>query len=217
MRNYPRVLFGGLAIAGAIYFLVTVGASAVVPTADLASSDGPLLEVVRQGPLGINEKVFSAIGLLALSNGALINMIMASRLLYGMSSEGVVPAPLGIVNSATRTPWVAILFTTAIARRAGDHGRPREARRHHRRPARRRLRDRPRARCSTCAATPSTTTTSRCPAIVPVIGIGDLAGAADPDRGQGLGRGSGSCSRSGLALYVVNWLVVRRQDAASTA
>ena len=114
-RTYPKVLFLGLGIAGVLYFLVTVGASAVVPTGDLANSSGPLLEVVKQGPLDIPEKVFSAIGLLALSNGALINMIMASRLLYGMAQEGVVPAPLGIVGSARRTPWVAILFTTAIA------------------------------------------------------------------------------------------------------
>jgi amino acid transporter len=114
-RTYPKVLFIGLGFAGVLYFLVTVGASAVVPTGDLVSSSGPLLEVVKQGPLGINEKVFSAIGLLALSNGALINMIMASRLLYGMAKEDVVPGPLGTVGSARRTPWVAILFTTAIA------------------------------------------------------------------------------------------------------
>jgi APA family basic amino acid/polyamine antiporter len=114
-RTYPRVLFGGLAIAGVLYLLVTIGASVVVPTADLASSSGPLLEVVKQGPLGINEKVFSAIGLLALANGALINMIMASRLLYGMAEEGVVPRPLAAIHGTRRTPWVAILFTTAIA------------------------------------------------------------------------------------------------------
>ncbi len=113
-RTYPRVLFIGLGIAGVLYFLVTVGASVVVPVGDLSASSGPLLEVVKQGPLGIPEKLFSAIGLLALSNGAMINMIMASRLLYGMAKEDVVPAPLGIVG-ARRTPWVAILFTTAIA------------------------------------------------------------------------------------------------------
>ena len=115
VRTYPRVLFGGLAIAGVLYLLVTIGASAVVPTGDLAASSGPLLEVVKQGPLGIPEKVFSAIGLLALANGALINMIMASRLLYGMAREQVVPSPLGRIWASRRTPWVAILFTTAIA------------------------------------------------------------------------------------------------------
>ncbi len=113
-RTYPRILFIGIGIAGVIYFVVTVGAVSVVPVGDLSQSSGPLLEVVKQGPLGIPEKVFSAIGLLALSNGALINMIMASRLLYGMAREDVVPKPLGVV-SGRQTPWVAILFTTAIA------------------------------------------------------------------------------------------------------
>jgi len=114
-RAYPKALFGGLAIAGVLYLLVTIGASMVVPTGDLADSSGPLLEVVKQGPLGIPEKLFSAIGLLALSNGALINMIMASRLLFGMAEEGVMPAAFGKVLPGRRTPWFAIAFTTALA------------------------------------------------------------------------------------------------------
>jgi APA family basic amino acid/polyamine antiporter len=114
-RWYPRVLFGGLAIAGTLYLLVTIGASMVVPTADLAGSSGALLEVVRRGPLGIPEKLFSAIGLLALSNGALINMIMASRLLYGMAEEGVMPRAFATVLPSRRTPWVAIAFTSCVA------------------------------------------------------------------------------------------------------
>jgi APA family basic amino acid/polyamine antiporter len=115
IRTFPRALFVGILVAGVLYFLVTVGASAVVPTSDLAASSGPLLEVVKQGPLGIPEKLFSAIGLLALSNGALINLIMASRLTYGMSKEGVLPRFLGPVHPTRRTPWAAIAFTTALA------------------------------------------------------------------------------------------------------
>ena len=114
-RTYPRVLLGGLLIAGTLYLLVTIGASMVVPTEDLAGSSGPLLEVIKQGPLGIPEKLFSAIGLLALSNGALINMIMASRLLYGMAQENVVPRPFASLLPGRRTPWFAIAFTSSIA------------------------------------------------------------------------------------------------------
>jgi amino acid transporter len=114
-RVYPRILFAGLFITGTIYVLVAIGASAVVPTADLAASSGPLLEVVDQGPLDVPQKLFSAIGLLALANGALINMIMASRLLYGMADEGVLPRPFALVHERRRTPVVAILFTTLIA------------------------------------------------------------------------------------------------------
>ncbi len=114
-RNYPRALFGGLLVAGAIYLVVTVLASVVVPTSTLAGSDAALLEVAQRGPLSVDPKVFSAIALFALANGALINMIMASRLLYGMSNEGVVPKALGAVHGGRRTPYVAIAGTTALA------------------------------------------------------------------------------------------------------
>jgi basic amino acid/polyamine antiporter, APA family len=114
-RDYPRALFGGLLIAGAIYVLVSLAASMVVPTAHLAASQGPLLEVVRVGPLAMPGKVFSAIALFALANGALINMIMASRLLYGMAREGIVPSVFGHVERRRNTPWVAIAFTTLVA------------------------------------------------------------------------------------------------------
>jgi basic amino acid/polyamine antiporter, APA family len=114
-RDYPFALFGGLIAAGVIYFVVTILASMTVPTGDLAKSDGALQLVASEGPLGVDSKVFSAIALFALANGALINMIMASRLLYGMSNEGVLPAVLGKVSPKTRTPWVAIGFTTALA------------------------------------------------------------------------------------------------------
>ncbi len=113
-RNYPTALFLGLGVAGLIYMAVTVIASMAVPTQTLTESDGALLEVVQLGPLAMSTKVFSAIGLLALANGALINMIMASRLLYGMAEEDVVPPAFSRL-SRWRTPVVGILFTTAIS------------------------------------------------------------------------------------------------------
>ena len=51
----------------------------------------------------------------AVANSALINMLMASRLLYGMANEQVLPRFLGKVHRTRRTPWVGIMFTTAIA------------------------------------------------------------------------------------------------------
>lgn len=112
---FPRALFGGLAIAGVIYLLVTMTASMVVPTAALSDSSGPLLEVVERGPVDIPLKLFAFIALLAVANGALINMIMASRLVYGMARRSIIPSPFGSVLSGRRTPHVAIAFTTLIA------------------------------------------------------------------------------------------------------
>ena len=95
--------------------LVTLIAGMAVPTDTLSASDGPLLEVVQLGPLGMSTKVFSAIALFALTNGALINMIMASRLIYGMSQQGIVPRAMGRVHPARRTPYVAIAFVAVLA------------------------------------------------------------------------------------------------------
>ncbi|MDA0165141.1 APC family permease [Solirubrobacter ginsenosidimutans] len=112
---FPRTLFMGLGIAGAVYLVVAIIAGMTVPADTLAGSDGPLLEVVTQGPLAVDSKFFSAIALFALVNGCLLNLVMASRLLYGMANEGVVPRVLGRVHEGRRTPWVAILFSTAVA------------------------------------------------------------------------------------------------------
>jgi amino acid transporter len=113
-RNFPFALFAGIIIAGVVYFLVTFTASMVVPTAALTESSAPLLEVVERGS-GISTEVFSAIALLAIANGALINLVMASRLLYGMSNERILPRAFSAVHPGRRTPWVAIIFTTLLA------------------------------------------------------------------------------------------------------
>jgi amino acid transporter len=94
---------------------VTVIASMAVPTDRLAGSDGPLLEVVQLGPLAVDTKLFSAIALFALVNGALINMVMASRLLYGMAEQNVIPRWFGQVHPERRTPWAGVLFAGALA------------------------------------------------------------------------------------------------------
>ncbi len=114
-RDYPRALFGGLAIAGAIYLAVAFTASMLVETDVLAGSTGPLLEVVRVAGLAFPPWLFALIALLAVTNTALINMMMASRLVYGMSRERIVPRVLGRVHARRRTPYVAIAFTVVIA------------------------------------------------------------------------------------------------------
>ncbi|MEU3861661.1 APC family permease [Streptomyces sp. NPDC028722] len=113
-RSYPRALFGALATAGAVYVLVGVAASAAVPTGRLVASSGPLLEVVKEAG-GVPVRLFSAIALVAVANGALLTGIMASRLAFGMARDGLLPAPLTAVLPGRRTPWAAIAATTVPA------------------------------------------------------------------------------------------------------
>jgi amino acid transporter len=115
VRMLPIALIVGLSIAGVIYVAVSFTAAMVVDPAILAKSSGPLLEVVKAGPVPIPPRLFSAIALMAVTNTALINMIMASRLLYGMAQQGVMPRMLAWTHRTRQTPWVAIAFTTLLA------------------------------------------------------------------------------------------------------
>lgn len=116
VRNFPRALITGLSITGVVYVLVSVTAVAIVPIGDLQTATTPLLTVVEVGapnlPIG---EIFPFISIFAVANTVLINMMMASRLLYGMSRQGVLPGFLRYVLPGRQTPWAGIVFSTALA------------------------------------------------------------------------------------------------------
>lgn len=114
-KDFPRALFGGLVIAAVIYMAVAFTATMLVDTKTLMSSSGPLLEVVKVAGLQFPPKIFALIALLAVGNTALINMLMASRLVYGMARQRVIPPAFGLVHPTRSTPWIAILFTVGLA------------------------------------------------------------------------------------------------------
>lgn len=114
-RIFPKVLLGGLVITGLIYVLVSISAITLVSPEKLGEGETPLLQVVQAGAPGFPVELFGFITMFAVANSALINMLMASRLVYGMSREGVLPPLLGKVHAVRRTPYVAIGFTTLLA------------------------------------------------------------------------------------------------------
>jgi basic amino acid/polyamine antiporter, APA family len=70
---------------------------------------------VRVADVGLPGWVFGLIALIAVANGALLTSIMTSRLTYGMAVEGLLPSVLARVLPRRRSPWVAILATTAVS------------------------------------------------------------------------------------------------------
>ncbi|GAA1850534.1 APC family permease [Microlunatus capsulatus] len=114
-RVYPRALFGSLLTAGLVYVLVGLASSAALSSDELSASSGPLLAVVQATGVGVPAWVFSLIALVAVANGALLTMIMASRVTYGMAEQGLLPGVLARVLPKRRTPWVAIAATTVLA------------------------------------------------------------------------------------------------------
>lgn len=115
VKTFPKMMLLGLTITGAIYMLVCIASVALVPVKELGEGDTPLLKVVAAGAPGFPISIFAIITMFAVANTSLINMLMASRLLYGMAHEGVLPETLGKVLPRRRTPWVAIIFTTLLS------------------------------------------------------------------------------------------------------
>lgn len=114
-RIFPKVLLAALLVATIIYVLVSISAVALVSTAELGEGEAPLLKVISAGAPGFPLGIFGLITMFAVGNSALINMLMASRLVYGMSREGVLPPVLGRVHHGRRTPYVAIAVTSLLA------------------------------------------------------------------------------------------------------
>ncbi|WP_306225908.1 APC family permease [Bosea beijingensis] len=114
-RIFPKILLAGLAITGVIYVLVSISSITLVPPEQLGEGETPLLKVVQAGAPNFPIWIFGFITMFAVANSALINMLMASRLVYGMSREHVLPPILGKVHATRRTPYVAIGFTSLLA------------------------------------------------------------------------------------------------------
>lgn len=112
-RTLPWALVTALSIVTLVYIAVSITAISVVPHAELAKSSGPLVEVVRRAAPWFPPRVFTLVSLFAISNSALVNYIMGSRLVYGMAGQGLVPRVLGRVHPTRRTPHVAI-FTLMV-------------------------------------------------------------------------------------------------------
>lgn len=120
LRIFPRTMLTGLGIAVVIYMLVAISVVAVIPAGQIATPSNPeagiLLDVVKIGAPGLQiDTVFPFLTVFAVANTALINMLMASRLIYGMAQQDVLPRSLGKVLPGRRSPWTAIVFTTVLA------------------------------------------------------------------------------------------------------
>jgi amino acid transporter len=110
-RNLPRAIILTLVITTLIYLVVSLVATFSLPVAQVAASDAPLALVYTEAT-GRSPVPISLIGLVAVVNGALIQIIMGSRVLYGLARQGQICALFGTVNPYTRTPIVA---TVAVA------------------------------------------------------------------------------------------------------
>lgn len=116
-RNMPLAILLALVIATLLYMLIAVVAVLSVEPALLQQSDAPLVLIYERAG-GDYPQVIALIAMFAVVNGVLIQMIMASRILYGLGRQGWIPARmaelLATVHPVTRTPVMATLLVSVI-------------------------------------------------------------------------------------------------------
>lgn len=112
-KTMPRGIILTLIIATVIYFTVVSVVVLVVPMHTLVGSSAPLALIFDSaGPMP--RGLFSIIAIIATVNGALIQIIMASRVIYGLAAQGSLPRILAKVNPHTRTPLPATGLVVGI-------------------------------------------------------------------------------------------------------
>ena len=113
-RNLPLAILVTLMITMILYVLVMLAAMATLHPQQLAQSHAPLA-AIYQANMGGGKVLFGLIGLFAIINGALIQLIMSTRMVYGLSRHKQLPAWLSSVHPYTRTPgWATLLVTLAL-------------------------------------------------------------------------------------------------------
>lgn len=111
-RNMPIAVIGSVIIALFLYVGVSIAAITSMSLDELASSKAPLSDIVIKN--GYSPDIITAISLIAVINGAIVNMIMSSRILYGMAKQNLGPKQLANIHPKTQTPIAASITVSLI-------------------------------------------------------------------------------------------------------
>lgn len=110
-RNMPHSIILALLISTVLYVLISLTAVLAIPANTLAASDAPLVALIGEGHQSI-QIIIGIVSILAITDGVLIQIVKTSRILYGMSSQKLIPPLFSTVHPRTRTPLLAT-FTVA--------------------------------------------------------------------------------------------------------
>ncbi len=105
-KTLSRGIFITLFLSVAIYVAVILAALAAVPVADIAGHKAPLTIVFSQ-TTAFSPLIITLIAIVATVNGIIVQLIMSSRVLYGLANRGSLPGVLARINPSTHTPLIA--------------------------------------------------------------------------------------------------------------
>jgi len=112
-RNMPRAILLALTITAALYALVSMAAVRTVPVELLGKSEQPLA-LVWETATGSSAVFLSAIAVAAALNGVLAQIVMASRVLFGLGRRSPRLAIFHRAHPRFGTPFLASAIIGAV-------------------------------------------------------------------------------------------------------
>jgi len=113
-RVIPRALLIALAAVTALYAVAAFGSVSVAGWEALANSQIPITFVFEKALHMNSAHIVSAVIALGIANTAVMILFAGSRVLYGMSAAGVLPAPLSELSPVWQVPSKAVLVTCLL-------------------------------------------------------------------------------------------------------
>lgn len=112
-KTMPLAILFSLIASTALYLLVVIVSTTLVSPTELAESSAPLTLVFERSGAS-NAVILSFIGMIAATNGVIVQIIMGSRILYGLANQGWLNSRLATVHSKYKTPVPATLVVLSI-------------------------------------------------------------------------------------------------------
>ena len=111
-KTLPNAIFLALGLASLLYVAVAIAMILVLPLSTLSESNAPLAAFMTQK--GHSPALITLISLIAIINGAFAQIIMASRVIYGMAKKHQAPVLFAKLNAKTQTPVISTVFVVSI-------------------------------------------------------------------------------------------------------
>lgn len=113
-KTLMRGIFLTLIITTVLYLAVVLTVLATSSLEEIVTNPAPLALTLTRNT-GLPEGILTAIAALATLNGVIVQLLMASRVIYGLAQEGHLPKPLGQLSQQSATPVRATLLSVGLS------------------------------------------------------------------------------------------------------
>lgn len=108
-KTLPKAIIAAIVISSLFYYFIAIAGILQMPLEELTASKAPMADIMATH----SEKLASFVSLISLAavvNGALVQIIMGARVLYGMGKQSMAPVWLATIHATRKTPYVATLI-----------------------------------------------------------------------------------------------------------